>query len=424
MRLRGRLTELAVKQANKPGSYFDGNGLRLQVTVGKRTTEVSKSWVLRLTVPGGRVREMGLGSQKVVGLSAARKLAEDAHRDVLAGLDPIAARKAAKLGAIEPTAPTPTFKACAEMCIESKKPGWKNAKHATQWSNTLRDHAYSTIGAVPVDAISLDMILRVLRPIWSKKTVTAKRVQQRIETILNWATVMNLRVGENPARWRGHLDLLFAAPKKTTPVRHHPAYPYANMQRLWKALRAAPGVGALCLQFQILTTLRSGAVVAAEWREIDFNNLLWTIPGKRMKATKDREEDFIVPLSDHAAEVLHKAKLIQESKFVFPGAKMNSHVSPAAIDKQIERIERELKVDHFTGHGFRSTFRDWAAETTEHSAEVVEKALAHVVANQVEAAYRRGLLLEKRRLLMQDWANHCTGMQAPEMTLLESKTRG
>jgi len=292
-----------------------------------------------------------------------------------------------------------TFRACAETYIETQEAGWRNAKHASQWRNTLKTYAYPIIGDLPVEAIDIEMVLEVLNPIWKTKTETASRVRSRIEQVIDWAAVHRYRTGENPARWKGHLDKTLPARSKVQKVRHHPALPYEEMGEFMALLRSQKGVGARGLEFQILTAARTGEVIGATWDEINLDAKVWALPGERVKSGSDHR----VPLSTAAMEVVRNMKEKGEDGFVFLGAREGKPLSNMAFLQVLKRMERS----DITAHGFRSTFRDWAADQTSFSREVAEKALAHAISDKVEAAYRRRDLFDKRRDLMEAWAEYC-----------------
>lgn len=389
-----RLTARQVETASKPGRYADGNGLYLQIA---RTG--TKSWLFRYML-NGTARAMGLGPVTLVSLAEARDLAIDAKRALLAGKDPIEARKEDRQAAKLHAAKAITFKEAAEKYIEAHKAGWKNAKHAGQWTSTLETYAYPVFGDLSVAAIDTGLVLKVIEPIWQTKTETASRVRSRIENILDWATVRGFREGENPARWRGHLEKSLPARSKVRKVRHHAALPYGEVGSFMRELRRREAIAARALEFAILTACRSGEALKAEWSEIDLDKAVWTIPADRMKA--DREHR--VPLSGRAVEILERmGDDFGRKGFVFPGQKPGKPLSGMAFSMILRRMDRT----DITAHGFRSTFRDWASEQTAYPREVAEMALAHSIPDKVEAAYRRGDLFEKRRRLMDDWAKHC-----------------
>ena len=390
-----KLKALTVERiSKKPGLYGDGAGLCLRVT-----SKTARSWVLRYML-NGTAREMGLGSYPDISLAEARVAASEARKLKAQGKDPIAAREAVRAQERVEAARAVTFRYCASAYIAARKDGWKNAKHAAQWGATLETYAMPVIGELPVQSVDVGMVHRVLEPIWSSKTETASRVRGRIEAILDWATVREFRTGDNPARWKGHLENLFPARSKVQKVEHHPALPYAEMGAFMAALKAQEGIGALAMQFTILTGARTGEVVSAKWSEIDFEAGVWTVPANRMKGGREHR----VPLSKPALAILRKRhELRGKEAFVFSGARRGKAISNMAMLQTLRRMERA----DLTVHGFRSTFRNWAAEQTTFPREVAEAALAHVVGDKVEAAYRRGDLFEKRRKLMTAWATFC-----------------
>lgn len=404
-----KLNALKIARATEPGLYGDGDGLYLQVgPTGKR------SWIFRYT-NAGRRRDMGLGSLDLVSLSEARAKALDARKLLLAGIDPIEARKETKQAAVAAAARSVTFKAAAEQFIAANKSGWRNAKHAAQWTATLEAYAYPTIGTVSVTDVEPSMILKILEPIWSVKTETARRVRGRIEKILDWARARGLRTTENPARWRGLLEHMLPRQPKATLVQHHPALPYSAMAELMRAVAKQSGTAARALEFTVLTAARTSEVTGCRWEEIDIPGRTWTIPRSRIKAGREHR----VALSDAALDIVLEQAKTRRNEFVFPGGREKRPLSNMAMAELLKRM-REAKCDvaltqvsagrrkrHFTVHGFRSSFRDWAAEQSDHPAEVAEMALAHVVSDKVEAAYRRGDLLKKRFAMMEDWASYC-----------------
>lgn len=369
--------------------YADGGGLYLQVS-----RSGTKSWIFRFALDG-REREMGLGPLHTIGLSEARALATEARRLKLEGIDPIDARRTRREEGRLEAARALRFEQAAAAFIKANKAGWKNAKHAAQWEATLRTYAHPVFGALPVAAVDTSLVLKALEPIWTEKPETASRLRGRIESVLDWATVRGYRKGENPARWRGHLEKLLPARAKVKAVEHHAALPYGEMPAFMSALREQQGVGPRALEFAILTAARTGEVIGATWGEIDIHAATWTIPKERMKARREHR----VFLSGRALEILSALREARNSDFVFPGGRPGKPLSNMALLATLKRMERS----DLTAHGFRSTFRDWAAEATDYPSEVVEMALAHVVANKVEAAYRRGDLFEKRKGLMRDW---------------------
>jgi integrase len=353
------------------------------------------------------MREMGLGRARgpnAVGLAKVRERAGELHRMVKAGLDPLAERDAAAVAeqaeAEVAAQRAITFREVAEDYIANQAAGWGNPKHRAQWGTTLATYAYPHLGNTPIAAVTTKHVMAVLAPIWQAKPETAVRVRGRIEAVLTAATVRGLRTGENPARWRGHLAELLPARNKVAPVQHHAALPWPELPAFYLRLQAADGLGARALEFAILTAARSGEALGAIWAEIDLDAALWTIPASRMKAARAHR----VPLSKPAVALLRKLATIKEGEYVFAGQRAGKPLSNMAPTMTMRRLKR----GDMTPHGFRSTFRDWAAETTAYPSEVVEMALAHAVGDKVEAAYRRGDLFEKRCGLMEDWAAYCT----------------
>lgn len=394
----GKLTALAVMQAKDRGYYGDGGGLYLQIS-----TSGAKSWVFRFK-DAGRLREMGLGPLHTIGLADARQRALECRKARLDGRDPILDRKASRLAAKLDAAKAMTFTACAERYIASHKVGWRNAKHAAQWIATLNTYVYPSFGALPVQAVDVGLVLKAIEPIWATKPETASRVRGRIESILDWATARGYRTGENPARWRGHLENLLPSRSKVRRVEHHAALPYPEIAAFVAELRAQEGIAARALEFAILTAARTGEVIGARWGEIETAERLWTIPAERMKGGREHR----VPLSDAAVGILEQMQKIRSGDFVFPGGKANRPLSNMALLMTLRRMGR----GKLTAHGFRSSFRDWAAERTTFPAEVAEMALAHTVGDKVEAAYRRGDLFGKRRQLVDAWAKFCAAPPA------------
>lgn len=387
-----RLSAKTVEKAKQPGYYHDGAGLYLQVGDAG-----SKSWIYRYTL-AGKTREMGLGSHGAFTLAEARERARTQRKLLADGVDPIAARDAQKTQELLRKANTLTFAQCAEKYIAAHRAGWRNPKHVAQWTNTLRDYAEPVIGKLPVHEVDTARVMRVIEPIWTKKAETAQRVRGRIERILDWARVQKYREGENPARWRGHLDKLLPNPSRVHVVKNLAALPYNRIGAFVRELREQPGTAAKALEFAILTAARTGEVRGAKWPEFDLEAGVWTVPPERMKAKKLHR----VPLSPRALEIV-KAQS-RDGDYVFHSERTpDKPFSDMAMLKVLERMER----DEVTVHGFRSTFRDWTAEQTSYPRDVCEMALAHAIESDVEAAYRRGDLLEKRRALMKDWARFC-----------------
>jgi integrase len=398
-----KFSDLSVKKLSKPGVYGDGAGLYIRVT-----ETGSKHWIHRFTLDG-KAHWMGLGPYPEITLAEARQKTLDARRVKLAGNNPIAERdaeNAKKRGAI-------TFQECADQYIASHRSGWKNSKHVSQWSNTIATYCGPIIGTVPVKAVDVALIMRVLDPIWTTKAETASRLRGRIESILDWATVRGYREGDNPARWKGQLDHLLPNISRVKRITHHAALGYAEMAELMLTLRQQAGIAAKALEFTILTACRSGEARLATWEEIDLNSRVWVIPGERMKAGKEHR----VPLSDAAIAVLNQ--MDQTTKYIFPGRSEGRPLSDMSLSSVLRRMGR----DDLTVHGFRSTFRDWASESTAYARDVAEMALAHSIGNKVEAAYRRGDLFTKRTRMMADWAEFCNKTQGGAvLPLKRSKT--
>jgi integrase len=383
------MSALAVTRQKVPGMYADGGGLYLQVS-----RSGSKSWIFRFAMEG-REREMGLGPLNTVSLSEARDLALEARKQKLRGIDPIEARKAERASRKLEDAKAVTFTQAAEAYIKANKIAWKNPKHAAQWEATLATYAKPVLGDFAVASVDTTLVLKAIEPIWTTKPETASRLRGRIETVLDWATVRGFRQGDNPARWRGHLDKLLPSKAKVRTVEHHAALPYGELPAFMAELVLQKGIAARALEFAILTAARTGEVIGATWAEIDLDTQIWTIPKDRMKAGREHR----VPLSRRCIAVLTEMAAVQTSVFVFPGGKAERPLSNMAMLNALKRMGRES----LTTHGFRSSFRDWAAENTDYPGEVVEMALAHTIGNKVEAAYRRGDLFEKRKGLMGDW---------------------
>lgn len=343
---------------------------------------------------------MGLGSLQYLPLTKAREIASKLRVMTSEGIDPIEARKAdrqaQKLNAVKSI----TFRECATSYIEVHKAGWKNAKHSQQWENTLAKDVYPTLGDLSVGDIDMGLVLKVLEPIWLKKPETARRVRGRIENILDWATAREYRTGENPARWRGHLNKILPNRDKVQKVKHHNAMPYEQIGEFMQALRARSDLSAKALELIILTATRTNEVIGARWDEIDLEKKIWIIPAERMKM--DREHR--VPLSDRAIEVIKDLPQISGAEYLFPG----NGKAPTMSNMTCLNLLKRMGHKDITVHGFRSTFRDWAAERTSVPREVAESALAHSIKDKAEAAYQRRDLLEKRRRLMENWESFCS----------------
>ncbi len=408
----GKLTALRVERTKSPGLYADGAGLYLQVT-GDGRQQIAKSWVYRYMLRG-RSREMGIGSLSALGLADARRDAERWRRLRQDGRDPIEARNGERAQAAADAAKGMTFKDCAETFIKAHRDGWRNAKHAAQWENTLKAYVEPVIGAASVQAIDTGLVLKVLEPIWTKKPETAARVRGRVEAVLDYATAKGWRSGLNPALWRGHLDKLLPARGKVRKVKHHAALPYDELPEFMVELRGQQGVAARVLEFTILTAARTGEAIGSRHSEI--KGAVWTVPAVRTKGNKEHR----VPLADRASAIVETARRENGGEFVFPGAREGKPLSNMAMLMLLERMGRS----DLTVHGFRSTFRDWAAERTNFPNHVVEMALAHAIGDDVEAAYRRGDLFDKRHKMMEAWAAFCAGGKATRGQVLPIRRRG
>lgn len=392
-----RLKAIEVERlAKRRGMHHDGAGLYL-FSDGKAQC----SWLFRYML-NRRAHAMGLGPYPEVTLARAREKVAKARRLIKAeGRDPIEEREAELARARLEAAKAMSFKQCAEEYIASHKAGWRHEKHGKLWTNTLATYAYPAMGETPVAEVDTALVMNVLKPIWTTKPETAARVRQRMESILDYAKVYGYRLGENPARWRGHLKHLLPEPSTVRAVKNFAALPYKEQPAFMTALREEGGVSARALEFTILTAARTGEAIGARWPEINLTDKLWTIPGARMKAKKEHR----VPLSDRAVAVLKALSNLRVDKdgFIFAAMKPGKPISNMAMLKLLERMGR----DEITVHGFRSTFRDWAAEQTNFPNHVMEMALAHSITEKVEAAYRRGDLFDKRRELMDAWAEYC-----------------
>ena len=395
-----RLTALQVTKVKKPGLYADGGGLYLQVS-GDGEAKLARSWIFRYK-RRGKVRDMGLGSLSTFGLADARAKAAECRQQIYAGVDPIDTRKAERIKAVLEAAKALTVRDCVEQYVTAHRAGWRNAKHAAQWTSTIKTYAEPIIGSLTVQNVDTGHVIKIIEPLWSTKPETAARLRGRIEAVLDWATAREYRRGENPARWRGHLDKLLPARTKVRKVKHHAALPYKELPSFMASLRRQEGVSAQALEFLILTAARTGEIIGARIDEIKGE--VWTIPAERMKAGVEHR----VPLSAPAMTIMEMMRKECKGDFLFPGGKVGKPLSNMAMLALLDRMGRS----DLTAHGFRSTFRDWAAECTDHPSEVPEMALAHTISSKVEAAYRRGDLFEKRRLLMSQWATFCSAISA------------
>lgn len=386
-----RLSAKTVATKKHPGLYCDGAGLYLQVA-----SAGTKTWIFRFRSPlTQKLRDMGLGPLHAVGLPEARDKAKAQRAALASGLDPIQARDQESQRKAAEAARAITFANCAASYIESHKAGWSNPKHTEQWTNTLESYAGPVIGPLPVQDVDTGLVLKILEPIWSAKPETASRLRGRIENVLDWAKARGYRSGENPARWKGHLNQLLPSLSKKHRVTHHKAMPFPEVGAFVSSLREMPGVSARCLEFTILTAARTNEVTQAKPEEFDLAGATWTIPASRMKAKKEHR----IPLSARALKIVREM-LKLEQDYVFPGTRSGTPISNMAMLGLLDRVKVDVTV-----HGFRSSFRDWAAERTTFPHEVCEMALAHTIPNAAEAAYRRGDLFEKRAKLMGAWAD-------------------
>jgi integrase len=398
------LTAKKVERVKAPGRYFDGHGLYLQVVNSN-----NKSWLLRFE-RNGRERWYGLGPAHTFSLKEARARARDARQLLHDGIDPIEARKAKKAERALAAAKSVTFKECAEAYIAANEGAWKNAKHAAQWTATLKTYVYPHIGHLAIADIDTGLVLKCIEVVWRDKTETASRVRGRIESVLDWATVRKYRTGDNPARWQGHLEHVLPSKSSLAKVTHHAAMPYAELPDFVRRLRERDGVAARALEFTIMSAARTGEVIGAQWVEIDFDARIWTVPAGRMKGGREHK----VPLSAQAVELLRALPTEEGNPHVFIGPRPGNGLSAMAMTSVLRRMGR----GNITVHGFRSSFRDWAADRTSFPRDVAEMALAHAIPNAVEAAYRRGDLLVKRKQLAEAWSKFCTSPPATGTTVV------
>ena len=388
------LSALAVSKIRAKGLHFVGGVPNLALNV---TTSGTRSWILRYRL-GGRTREMGLGAYPEVSLAEGRGMALLNRKLLRDGIDPIAAKQERGIKHAEDSVRRLTFSSAAQQYIESRRSGWKSVKHADQWQQTLQTFAFPIIGNLPVRNIALDHILKVIEPIWTTRTETANRVRGRIEVILDWAKVRGYREGDNPATWKGNLDTILPPRSKVSKVKHHAALAWEKCPEFFSRLRNNTNTGSLALKFCILTACRSGEVRGAQWSEIDLEKAVWTIPAERMKAGREHR----VPLSKPAIELLRNTPRFVDEALVFSGSH-GKVLSDMTLLKQLRDMN-----ETFTVHGFRSSFRDWAGESTRFPREVIEHALAHQLKDKAEAAYARGDLFTKRIELMRAWAAYLT----------------
>ena len=395
-RVAKELSPIEIKRKTAPGYHPVGGvaGLYLQVSDAG-----TRSWVMRCKV-GDKRREIGLGAYPGVGLALAREKAQQVRDEIVAGIDPVAQRLVNRQSIVqaqlEEKAMQWTFRACAEAYIKAKSPGWKNVKHASQWTNTLETYVYPTIGDMLVRNINIGHVTAIIEPHWATKNETISRVRNRIELVLDWATVRKYRSGDNPARWKGNLDKAGLADRSVVgKVTGHRALPAAKLFGFMDELRKLKGYGPRCLELVVLTACRSGEARLATWAEFDMAEKTWNIPGERMKSGRPHR----VPLSDEVIALLNGLERMEGTELLFPGKKENSPIS----DMTMTKIMRDMGVDAVP-HGFRATFSSWTASSTAYPFEVREMALAHAVGDGTVAAYQRSDLFEKRRNLMSDWA--------------------
>lgn len=393
-----RLSDRAVRAKTTKGLFADGGGLYLQVS-----TSGSKSWIFRFK-RDGKTRDMGLGGWPAISLADAREKASEARKRLGEGKDPIAARDAALAQAKLEASRTITFKDCAEALIGSHETSWRNPKHRQQWRNTLTTYAHPIIGHLPVAAVDTALVLKIVEPIWQTKTETASRVRGRIERVLSWAKARGYRQGENPAQWRGHLDQILPPPSKVSPVVHHPALPYSRLPAFVARLRARNGASVRALEFTILTAARTNESLGSRFDEIDRRTRLWTVPADRMKGNREHN----VPLCDRALAIVDEMSALRISPYIFPGMKKNEPLSDMAMLELVRGFDLSDNAGAaITVHGFRSTFKDWCMEQTAFPDFLSEMALAHISGDKAREAYARAELVDKRRVLMNGWAEYC-----------------
>jgi integrase len=408
-----KLSPASVTKTTTPGLHGDGAGLWLHVGphAGEKT---GKSWIFRFTM-AGKAHEMGLGPLHTIGLAKARQLARECREMRLAGVNPLEARNDRRAGAKLDAAKAITFKTCADNYIRAHRAGWRNAKHAAQWAATLATYAYPIVGDLPVAAINTGHVTHILEPIWAAKPETAGRLRGRVEAVLDYARTHGWRDGENPARWKNHLENVLPKLSSVKRVEHHAALPWGEMAVFMRELAERNGIGALALRFAILTACRTGEAIGAWWSEIDPDAAVWTLPEARTKSARQHR----IPLSEGALNVLREAAALRDAPladgFVFPGAKPGKPLGDTALLDTLAQMGRR----DITPHGFRSTFRDWCAETGQ-AADVAEAALAHLAGDKTVVAYQRGDLLARRARLMQAWADFVLGNRGAVVQLSAS----
>ena len=397
-RKAAELSPLSISRLKEPGLWAVGGVAGLYLHVNDRG---ARSWILRVVV-GDKRRDMGLGGYPDIGVADARQKAREARLKIEQGIDPILLRKQAKSELMALQATDKTFEQAAGEYIKIHADSWSNDKHRKQWERTLAAYAFPVVGKLSLRHIRQEHILKILEPIWTTKTETATRVRGRIESILDWAKVKGLRTGENPAAWKGHLDHMLPAPTRLKNVEHLAAVPVREMPGFMVKLRQASGTAAQALEFLILTAARSGEVRGITWQEVSLEDALWIVPAERMKMKKEHR----VPLSDRAMSILKSQPRIDENPLVFP-APRGSQMSDATMSAVLKRMGVDATV-----HGFRSSFRDWCGDYTNYPRDLAEQCLAHGADDPVEAAYRRGDALERRREIMNEWSKFVAGHQA------------
>jgi integrase len=386
------LTAAFARNTKEAKLHADGGGLFLQVT-----KTGAKSWLFRFRWQGKRP-EIGLGGLSDVSLAQAREKAAECRKAIRQGINP---RTVLLVAEDEPKASkAPTFEECATPLIKAKLPEWSNPKHAAQWTSTLRTYAYPIVGNMPVDLIGLDEIEAILTPIWLTKNETATRVRSRVETVLAWGTVKKHRQGDNPARWKNNLDILLPKPSKVQKVKHFAALPYKDQPAFMVELRKRKSITARMLELCILTTTRTGELIAAQWEEFDLEAKVWTIPDSRTKTKKEHR----IPLVPAVVGLLDSIPVVDNSPYLFPALRGKGHLSNMTM---LQLVKRDMDRPDLTVHGFRSTFKDWSVEETEFPGELSEAQLSHVIKNAAQAAYERGDKLERRRELLQVWSDYC-----------------
>jgi len=397
-----KLTQADLRRTT-PGLYADGGNLYLQVAVNGDS--VARSWIFRFAIDGKR-REMGLGAVHTFGLKDARAKAAELRKLVYEGRDPIAERDAQRAALAAASAKRRTFDECVASYSRAHSPKW-SAKHAYQWGSAMTRFASPVLGKLPVDIIDVSFVVRVLEPIWHERPEVASRLRGAIESVLAWATVRQFRSGDNPARWTNHLEELLPSRREILPVEHFAALAYRDVPGLIAKLRERSGIVGRALEFLILTASRSGEVLGARWDEIGLAERVWTVPAERMKSRREHR----VPLCDRALAILNEMKLYRRNGFVFPSER-RENLGESPMRELLKRLGYKATI-----HGMRSTFRDWAGEQTNFAREVCEAALAHAIGNKVEQTYRRGDALEKRRRLMEAWADFCSRPVAQGATI-------